>query len=221
KTYKAPDDDTEIEGKHIDDISERNDDIYIHYDIVKGTYANGKFTEGTNAEEGRALAYSICEELLMTKAFIFCSTHFMELTRLPLVYPNAENYHFNVEFTDKEDGNCTCNFTYKLVPGPCKAQYYGLKLAEFSTMPKSIIHEAKQLTAAWAKAENNSNQEQQHFGISGENKEKIKLAIHLLQLSDSSLNEEDLRSHLKELKRMFISPSSSADSPSIDFTQFS
>ncbi|GFY01527.1 mutS protein homolog 4 [Trichonephila clavipes] len=81
--------------------------------------------KGTNIEEGCAIAYAICEELLKTKAFVLCSTHFSQLTQLASVYPNVENYHFSVEYILDKTKGCTCNFTHTLTPGPCKEKYYG------------------------------------------------------------------------------------------------
>ncbi|GFT87305.1 mutS protein homolog 4 [Nephila pilipes] len=169
--------------------------------------------KGTSIEEGCAIAYAICEELLKTKAFVLCSTHFSQLTQLASVYPNVENYHFSVEYVlNKEDG-CACNFTHILTPGPCKEKYYGIKLAEISTMPQSIVLEAKRLVNTWSEARSPVSED----GAScDENKEKIKLVIHLIQLAqqDSLLDLEGLKDHLQNLQTQFkinTIPSSHSD----------
>ncbi|GFQ66206.1 mutS protein homolog 4 [Trichonephila clavata] len=156
----------------------------------------------TSIEEGCAIAYAICEELLKTKAFVLCSTHFSRLTQLASVYPNVENYHFSVEYILDKTKGCTCNFTHTLTPGPCKEKYYGIKIAEISTLPQTIVLEAKRLVTAWSETRSPDSED----GVScGENKEKIKLAIHLIQLArqDTLLDLEGLKEHLQNLQAQF------------------
>ncbi|PRD29390.1 UNVERIFIED_CONTAM: MutS-like protein 4 [Trichonephila clavipes] len=158
--------------------------------------------KGTNIEEGCAIAYAICEELLKTKAFVLCSTHFSQLTQLASVYPNVENYHFSVEYILDKTKGCTCNFTHTLTPGPCKEKYYGIKIAEISTLPQSIVLEAKRLVTTWSETRSPDSEDDVSCG---ENKEKIKLAIHLIQLAqqDTLFDLEGLKEHLQNLQAQF------------------
>ncbi|GBM16038.1 MutS 4 [Araneus ventricosus] len=167
--------------------------------------------KGTSVEEGCAIAYAICEELLKTKAFILCSTHFTQLTQLASAYPNVENSHFNVEYVMDEGEGCSCNFTHILTPGPCKEKYYGIKIAEISTMPQSIVTEAKNLVTKWSEKQKTPESEEV-VSCDDENKEKIKLVIHLIQLAQQdSLDPDGLKKHLLDLQAQFkttsISPS--------------
>ncbi|GFS64862.1 mutS protein homolog 4 [Trichonephila inaurata madagascariensis] len=153
-------------------------------------------------KKGCAIAYAICEELLKTKAFVLCSTHFSQLTQLASVYPNVENYHFSVEYILDKTKGCTCNFTHTLTPGPCKEKYYGIKIAEISTLPQSIVLEAKRLVTTWSETRSPDSEDDVSYG---ENKEKIKLAIHLIQLAqqDTLFDLEGLKEHLRNLQAQF------------------
>ncbi|CAL1285489.1 unnamed protein product [Larinioides sclopetarius] len=158
--------------------------------------------KGTSVEEGCSIAYAICEELLKTKAFIICSTHFTQLTQLSSAYPNVENYHFNVKYVMGEAEGCSCNFTHILTPGPCKEKYYGIKIAEISTMPQSIVTEAKNLVARWS--EKQTPESEEVLSCDDGNKEKIKLVIHLIQLAQQdSLDPDGLKNHLLDLQAQF------------------
>ena len=48
------------------------------------------YFQGTSSEEGIGICYSICEFLLSVRAFVFFATHFMDITNLETLYPNAE-----------------------------------------------------------------------------------------------------------------------------------
>nr|XP_015920882.2 mutS protein homolog 4 isoform X1 [Parasteatoda tepidariorum] len=165
--------------------------------------------KGTKREEGYAIAFAICEELLKTKAFVFCSTHFSQLTQLSDMYPNIENYHFNVDLVVNEEEGCVCNFTYKLIAGSCKEKYYGIKLAELSGLPECVLKEAHELVQASPEVEASKNEK---VFPCKENREEIKLAIHLINLAqECNLEEDKLKDHLRALQSQFLSPSSQSD----------
>ncbi|GIY99180.1 mutS protein homolog 4 [Caerostris extrusa] len=102
---------------------------------------------------------------------VLCSTHFTQLTHLASVYPNVENYHFKVDYVVDESMGCSCNFTHVLTPGPCKEKYYGIKIAEISTMPQSIVSDAKSLLMFGLKKQDMNL----IFSTCEENKEKLNL----------------------------------------------
>ena len=47
---------------------------------------------GTSVNEGTNLAFAICEQLLDSQAFIFCTTHYELLTKLEEMYPTVTKY---------------------------------------------------------------------------------------------------------------------------------
>lgn len=73
--------------------------LYEYNTISLKTYKNILVNtlnfSGTNVEEGTSIAWSICEELLMSEAYTFLTTHFMYLTKLEDLYYNVIKYLFN------------------------------------------------------------------------------------------------------------------------------
>ncbi|EIE76282.1 hypothetical protein RO3G_00986 [Rhizopus delemar RA 99-880] len=51
----------------------------------------------TSPTDALGIAAAVCEELIQTKAFCFFATHFHELTRTLVIYPNVVNLQFKVD----------------------------------------------------------------------------------------------------------------------------
>lgn len=94
---------------------------------------------GTSPDEGAGLCHAICEYLLQLKAFIFFTTHFLELGDLDKLYPNVLNYHFECG----EDGEILGN--HHLVRGKAADEHYGIKLAELSSLPRELLDDARSI----------------------------------------------------------------------------
>ncbi|GFY01522.1 mutS-like protein 4 [Trichonephila clavipes] len=77
-----------------------------------------------------------------------------------------------------------------------------IKIAEISTLPQSIVLEAKRLVTTWSETRSPDSEDDVSCG---ENKEKIKLAIHLIQLAqqDTLFDLEGLKEHLQNLQAQF------------------
>ncbi|KAI5718983.1 hypothetical protein M8J76_003267 [Diaphorina citri] len=101
---------------------------------------------GTSIDEGTSLAWAICESLIQTKAFVFFTTHFLLLAQLENLYSNVTNYHLEAKYKDSDQKSGVV-YTHKLLPGVTCIEHYGLKLAEKTGLPRSIIGEAQTLAA--------------------------------------------------------------------------
>ncbi|KYO36837.1 mutS protein-like protein 4 isoform C [Alligator mississippiensis] len=102
---------------------------------------------GTSTEEGIGICYAVCEYLLSLKAFTLFATHFLELCQIDALYPNVENNHFEVQHVRSSTGNEEkIAYTYTLSKGHTEEKNYGLKAAEVSSLPPSIILDAKNIT---------------------------------------------------------------------------
>ncbi|KAJ8290497.1 hypothetical protein GJAV_G00013640 [Gymnothorax javanicus] len=103
---------------------------------------------GTSAEEGVGICHSVCEFLLNFRAFTLFATHFLELCQLETLYPNVENLHMEVQHTRSADtGAENVVYTYLLSRGCSEERNYGLKAAEMTALPLSIIQEAKEIAS--------------------------------------------------------------------------
>ncbi|XP_056350221.1 mutS protein homolog 4 isoform X3 [Oenanthe melanoleuca] len=81
---------------------------------------------GTSAEEGIGICYAACEYLLNLKAFTLFATHFLELCHIDALYPNVENYHFEVQHVRSSAGNKEkIAYSYTLSKGYTEEKNYG------------------------------------------------------------------------------------------------
>nr|CAB3264029.1 mutS protein homolog 4-like [Phallusia mammillata] len=140
---------------------------------------------GTSSEEGVGLCWAISEFLLSEKAFTFFATHFIELCRMESIYPNIENYHFEIKHVTCNQGRFrTVQFTYALSRGFTREVHYGLDLAEMFDLPPSLIQKAHviadEIDKRTGEADASVTDEQKA------NNAAYKFATRLLQVSRSS-----------------------------------
>ncbi|KAH3873387.1 hypothetical protein DPMN_036622 [Dreissena polymorpha] len=158
---------------------------------------------GTSVEEGVGLCFSICEHLLNTKAFTFFVTHFPELTTLDSLYPNVENYFFELQRMFSTEANCEkVVYTHTLAKGKTQEKHYGIQLAEMSTLPQSVIAEAKQLATKLAEEKKNSQRNDKELC---RQRALFKLATRLVQAARSSqLDEDSLKQYVASLRKKYL-----------------
>nr|XP_051712312.1 mutS protein homolog 4 isoform X2 [Oryctolagus cuniculus] len=83
----------------------------------------------------------------MKEAFTMFATHFLELCHIDVLYPNVENMHFEVQHVKNASRNKEAIlYTYRLSKGLTEEKNYGLKAAEASSLPSSIILDAREIT---------------------------------------------------------------------------
>uniref|UniRef100_A0A6Q2ZI71 DNA mismatch repair proteins mutS family domain-containing protein n=1 Tax=Esox lucius TaxID=8010 RepID=A0A6Q2ZI71_ESOLU len=157
---------------------------------------------GTSAEEGVGICHSVCEFLLSLRAFTLFATHFLELCELETLYPNVENQHMEVQHTRSSDTGTECVvYTFLLSRGSSEERNYGLRAAEMTALPLTIIQEAKAIAFKVSQqhlASNHSDPETQR------QKAVYHLATRLLQTArNSRLDPDSLRIYLKSLKTQY------------------
>ncbi|XP_063249750.1 mutS protein homolog 4-like isoform X4 [Prinia subflava] len=157
---------------------------------------------GTSAEEGIGICYAACEYLLNLKAFTLFATHFLELCHIDALYPNVENYHFEVQHVRSSAGNKEkIAYTYTLSKGYTEEKNYGLKAAEVSSLPSSIILDAKEITNHIAKQ---ILHRQKSTPEMMKQRAAYQLAMRLVQTArNSRLDPDSLRVYLKALKKKY------------------
>ncbi|KAJ8047643.1 MutS protein-like 4 [Holothuria leucospilota] len=159
---------------------------------------------GTSNEEGVGICHAVCEYLISLKAFTFFVTHFMEITNLDALYPNVENYHFEVEHsTEDATSSHRLNYTHVMSRGRTQEEQYGIKLAEVSSLPASIVTEAKQISSQLLLKRKTQNKEKSK--VVSRQKAVFQLANRLIQAAHSThLTEDTLRGYLQNLKRQYL-----------------
>uniref|UniRef100_A0A803YI14 MutS homolog 4 n=1 Tax=Meleagris gallopavo TaxID=9103 RepID=A0A803YI14_MELGA len=157
---------------------------------------------GTSAEEGIGICYAACEYLLNLKAFTLFATHFLELCHMDALYPNVENYHFEVQHVRSSAGKKEkITYTYTLSKGYTEEKNYGLKAAEVSSLPPSIILDAKAITTHVAEQilhrQKTTPEMMKHRAV-------YHLAMRLVQAArNSRLDSDSLQVYLKGLKKKY------------------
>ncbi|KPP69973.1 mutS protein4-like [Scleropages formosus] len=171
---------------------------------------------GTSAEEGIGICHSVCEFLLNFKAFTLFATHFLELCQLETLYLNVENQHMEVRHTRAaSSGAESIVYTYLLSQGISEERNYGLRAAEMTALPQSVIQEAKQIASRVSqqlKAKQHSDPKTLR------NRAVYRLATRLLQAArNSRLDSASLRLYLQDLRRQYEAELQVAEEPaSID-----
>ena len=110
--------------------------------ILKNLTANSlvlvdEFGRATSHDEGFGICFAACEELLLSKAFTFFATHFVDLTLLSTLYPNVNSITFDIEQGSRSV------VTHRIRPGTVQMQNYGIDLIARTRMPREIITEAR------------------------------------------------------------------------------
>uniref|UniRef100_A0A8C2TV68 MutS homolog 4 n=1 Tax=Coturnix japonica TaxID=93934 RepID=A0A8C2TV68_COTJA len=165
---------------------------------------------GTSAEEGIGICYAACEYLLHLKAFTLFATHFLELCHMDALYPNVENYHFEVQHVRSSSGKKEkIMYTYTLSKGYTEEKNYGLKAAEVSSLPPSIISDAKAITNHVAKQilhrQKTTPEMMKHRAV-------YQLAMRLVQTArNSRLDSDSLQIYLKGLKKKYTASCAAPD----------
>ncbi|KAM9008643.1 mutS protein homolog 4 isoform 2-T2 [Ara ararauna] len=138
----------------------------------------------------------------MKEAFTLFATHFLELCHIDALYPNVENYHFEVRHVRSSPGNKEkITYTYTLSKGYTEEKNYGLKAAEVSSLPSSIIVDAKEITNLIAKQ---ILHRQKSTPETMRQRAVYHLAMRLVQTArNSRLDPDSLRIYLKGLKKKY------------------
>ncbi|XP_043431236.1 mutS protein homolog 4 [Prionailurus viverrinus] len=195
--------DDDIETNSSTFMKEMKEIAYIlHNANNKSLILIDELGRGTNTEEGIGICYAVCEYLLSLKAFTLFATHFLELCHIEVLYPNVENMHFEVQHVKNTSRNKEAIlYTYKLSRGLTEEKNYGLKAAEVSSLPPSIVLDAKEITT---QITGQILQNQRSTPEMERQRAVYHLATRLVQTArNSQLDPDSLRTYLSNLKKKY------------------
>uniref|UniRef100_A0A8C6WBT6 DNA mismatch repair protein n=1 Tax=Nannospalax galili TaxID=1026970 RepID=A0A8C6WBT6_NANGA len=195
--------DDDIETNSSTFMKEMKEVAYIlHNANDKSLILIDELGRGTNTEEGIGISYAVCENLLSLKAFTLFATHFLELCHIDSLYPNVENMHFEVQHVKNTSRNeDAILYTYRLSKGLTEEKHYGLKAAEASSLPPSILVDAREITAQIARQ---ILQNQKSSPEVERQRAVYHLATRLVQTArNSQLDPDRLRMFLSNLKKKY------------------
>ncbi|KAK2950785.1 putative DNA mismatch repair protein MutS [Blattamonas nauphoetae] len=134
------------------------------------------------------------------------STHFGDLQRLESFRTNVLNVHME---TVRRDQSATATFsrgiqfTYQLEYGAAHTRDLGIEVAELAGFPQTVIQQAKETT----KRLHQTQGQRKPSPVSSQ----MELGEKLLFLTDSTLETDEIRQYLRELKRLYASVLSERD----------
>ncbi|XP_052034780.1 mutS protein homolog 4 [Apodemus sylvaticus] len=193
--------DDDIETNSSTFMKEMKEIAYIlHNANDKSLILIDELGRGTNTEEGIGISYAVCEHLLSIKAFTLFTTHFLELCHIDALYLNVENMHFEVQHVKNTSRNKDAIlYTYKLSSGLTEEKNYGLQAAEASSLPPSIVLDARGITTQITRQ---ILQNQRSSPEMDRQRAVYHLATRLVQAARNSQLEPDrLRTYLRNLKK--------------------
>jgi DNA mismatch repair protein MutS len=94
---------------------------------------------GTSTYDGISIAWAVAEYLLSKKAKTLFATHYWELTRMEMIFPNALNFQIAVQ--EVPDGIV---FLRKIIRGGTDKSY-GIHVAKLAGLPARVIKRAQEM----------------------------------------------------------------------------
>ena len=170
---------------------------------------------GTSTRDGFAIALSIAEALVESRALVWFATHFRDLGVLPDQYcltftypskaqilskrPGIVNFHLQVEMTDD-----AMTMLYKIGQDIAEEKHYGLALARVVDLPPKILEVAEQVAQtldAQAAAKKKSSKA---IALAQRRKLVLSLRETLKQAQDSPMDDRALLGYLRKLQEEFV-----------------
>ncbi len=114
----------------------------LHGATEKSLVLMDEIGRGTSTFDGLALAFAIARHLIeKNHAYTLFATHYFELTRLALDYPQCANVHL-----DAVEHGHKIVFMHAVEEGPA-SQSYGIQVAALAGIPGSVVRDAKRRLA--------------------------------------------------------------------------
>ncbi|PQE03983.1 dna mismatch repair msh4 protein [Rutstroemia sp. NJR-2017a BVV2] len=155
---------------------------------------------GTSTRDGLAIALSIAEALVESRALIWFVTHFRELAQIMSERPGVDVYHLSVDMSNEN----TMTMLYKLGQGVVEEQHYGLALARVAGLPAKVLEVAENVSQTLvARAEAKKSSSRDH-AINKRRKLLRSVQEQLEQLRDSPMEDDVLLDWLRKLQQEFV-----------------
>ena len=155
---------------------------------------------GTSTFDGLALAFAIARQLLeKNRCNTLFATHYFELTRLNVDYPECANVHL-----DAVEHGHRIVFLHAVEDGPA-SQSYGIEVAALAGIPSNVVRDAKRRLRALENREVNAGPQADFFVGQAEEDEPAPLhaAIAALRAIDpDTLSPREALEQLYALKRL-------------------
>ncbi|KAE9381271.1 DNA mismatch repair protein-like protein MutS [Stipitochalara longipes BDJ] len=193
--------DDSIEANVSTFASEMRETAFILRNIDKHSLAIiDELGRGTSSRDGLAIALSISEALVESKALVFFATHFRELAQIMSERPGVVNLHLTVDMSEAN----TMIMLYKIGQGFVKEEHYGLALARVVDLPPQVLEVAETVSKtldAQAAAKKKSSKA---FALARRRKLVLGLKETLKQAESGPMEGKALLSWLRRLQDEFV-----------------
>jgi DNA mismatch repair protein MutS len=155
---------------------------------------------GTSTFDGLALAFAIARHLLeKTRSLTLFATHYFELTRLNVDYPECANVHL-----DAVEHGHRIVFLHALEEGPA-SQSYGIEVAALAGIPAAVVRDARRRLRALENREVGSDTQPDLFAALPADEPDAPshpAVAALAELDPDSLSPREALEQLYALKRL-------------------
>ncbi|RFU31342.1 hypothetical protein B7463_g4991, partial [Scytalidium lignicola] len=155
---------------------------------------------GTSTRDGLAIALSIAEALVESKALIWFATHFRELAQILGERPGVVNLHLTVDMSDQTK----IAMLYKIGQGFAQDNHYGLALAKVVALPQGVLGVAEKVITTLETQILAKKRSSKAFALAKRRKLVLGLKESLKQAYESPMQGTALRNWLRRLQSEFV-----------------
>ncbi|TVY13982.1 MutS protein-like, partial [Lachnellula arida] len=193
--------DDSIEANVSTFASEMRETAFILRNIDKHSLAIiDELGRGTSTRDGLAIALSIAEALVESKALVWFATHFREIAQIMKERPGVINSHLAVDMSEEN----TMTMLYKVKSDFVKEEHYGLALARVVDLPAQVLEVAETISKALEAQTEAKKQSSKSCAIAKRRKLVLSLREVLQQAADSPMEGKVLLNWLRQLQVEFV-----------------
>jgi DNA mismatch repair protein MSH4 len=193
--------DDSIEANVSTFASEMRETAFILRNINRNSLAIiDELGRGTSTRDGLAIALSIAEALIESRAIIWFATHFRELAQIMSERTGVVNLHFSVDMSQEN----TMTMLYKISEGFVKQEHYGLSMARVVDLPPKILEVAERVSRALDAQAEAKKKSSKAFALARRRKLVLGLKESLIQAESGSMEGKILLNWLRRLQEEFV-----------------
>lgn len=162
---------------------------------------------GTSTRDGLAIAISVAEALVGSKALIWFATHFRDLANILAERNGVVNLHLAVIVTDAD----RMTMLYKISDGCVQDKQYGLALARVVDLPPAVLEVANAVSAKLNEQISKRRERSKAVALAQRRKLILTLRETLVQARDGKMEGEVLAAWLRKLQAEFVHRMSAID----------
>ncbi|KAF8543611.1 DNA mismatch repair protein Msh4 [Trichophaea hybrida] len=189
--------DDSIEANVSTFASEMRETAFILRNVSRGSLViMDELGRGTSPRDGMAIALAVCEALVESRALVWFTTHFKELTEILAERAGVVNLYMQVEDS--------MTMLYKVADGSVKDQHYGLTLARLVHLPQQLLDRATLVSGTLARRQELAKKKSRAYHLAKRRNLVLRLMETLVQARDGRMQEDALKSWLTGVQEDFI-----------------